>query len=59
MNCKKCISTQNCKNYDEKKCEDCLIFENAVPVGMPLLPDYACFKCKYEKTCIVSDTQKI
>lgn len=58
MGCRNCIFPRNCANYHEVECKNCEKYENAVPVGTPLLPDYACFKCKYDNTCVVPKTHK-
>lgn len=55
MSCRKCIFPRTCENYDEAKCKDCEKYDdNAVHIGTPLLPEYACFKCKYNDTCVLS-----
>lgn len=51
--CRNCISPRNCVNYHEVECKNCEKYtEDAKPIGTPLLPEYACFKCKYDKTCV-------
>lgn len=58
MGCRNCIFPRNCANYHEVECKNCEKYENAVPVGTPLLPDAACFKCKYEDTCLARTEDK-
>ena len=58
MCCRKCIFPKNCENFEESRCKDCEKYVDAVPCGKPVLPEYACFKCKYEKTCLVCDKKE-
>jgi hypothetical protein len=58
MACKNCLFTRNCENYDAVKCKDCERYENGVSIGRSLLPESACFKCKYENACLANPKEK-
>jgi len=53
--CINCITPRNCVNFDAEKCGDCVKYnEKAECIGKPILPNYACFTCKHNDTCVAA-----